>query len=179
MIVTGGVLKGRSLTAPKDLTTRPVTDKTRQAIFNSLGDIDGMIVLDLFAGSGALGIEALSRGATHAVFVDKTSDSIAALNHNIATLKLGELTTALHQDVSKYLTAQARREIFDLIFVDPPYRALNLNVVESATDLLQLNGILVLSSSSKAEIPEHLGELTKIKSKIYGDTKITYFKKSA
>ena len=117
MRVVAGRFKGRTLHAPKGRATRPTSDKVREAIFSVLGDVEGTTVLDLFAGSGALGIEALSRGAVHAVFVENDEQALASLRRNLAELDVG--AEVQRRDALAFLRA-ARHE-FDLVFVDPPY----------------------------------------------------------
>ena len=117
MRVVAGEFKGRRLAAPRGARTRPTADRVREALFSMLGDVSGARVLDLYAGSGALGIEALSRGAESAVFVERDRAALAALERNLeATGARGEVR---RQDVARFL---ARPEgTFDLVFCDPPY----------------------------------------------------------
>jgi 16S rRNA (guanine966-N2)-methyltransferase len=117
MRVVAGEFKGRRLVAPRGFRTRPTADRVREALFSMLGDVSGARVLDLYAGSGALGIEALSRGAESAVFVERDRAALAALARNLeVTGARGEVR---RQDVARFL---ARPEgTFDLLFCDPPY----------------------------------------------------------
>jgi 16S rRNA (guanine966-N2)-methyltransferase len=121
MRVIAGEFGGRSLATPDGLATRPTTEKVRQAVFNSLmsaGLLDGSRVADLFAGSGALGIEALSRGASSAVFVERDRDALRALRQNIDVLGLDDRTTVVPTDVLAWVSAMRN---VDLVLVDPPY----------------------------------------------------------
>lgn len=121
MRVVAGDLRGRRIEAPISDATRPTTDKVRQAVFNALGSldvVDGARVLDLFAGTGAMGIEALSRGATHCVFVERDRDALVILKKNIAALGLSDCSTVLALDAT---TAASRQFDIDLIIADPPY----------------------------------------------------------
>ena len=121
MRVISGALGGRRLVTPDGLTTRPTTDKVRQAVFNSLShqiELDGAVVVDLFAGSGALGIEALSRGAARATFVERDRAALTALRANIEALGLAQRATVVATDVLAW--APAARGI-DVAFADPPY----------------------------------------------------------
>src|SRR5206468_838844 len=125
MRIVGGRLRGRTLTAPKSRAIRPTTDRLRQALFNVLahayGDpISGARVLDLFAGTGALGLEALSRGAAFALFVDNGAEARALLRENVAALGLGGATRIFRRDATK-LGAAHPLEPFSLTFLDPPY----------------------------------------------------------
>ncbi len=120
MRVVAGELKGRRLAAPAGGATRPTTDRVREAVFNALASIDAVVdarVLDLYAGSGALGIEALSRGAAHCTFVERDRAALAAIDENIATLGLGDRARVL---VADGIAAAARVDA-DLAFADPPY----------------------------------------------------------
>lgn len=119
--VVSGEFGGRRLVVPDGVATRPTTDKVRQAVFNSLdsaGLIDGAVVADLFAGSGALGIEALSRGAATCVFVERDRAALQALRSNIAALGLADRTTVVASDVPAWVPALRG---VDLALIDPPY----------------------------------------------------------
>jgi 16S rRNA (guanine966-N2)-methyltransferase len=119
--VVAGRFGGRRLTAPAGSATRPTSDRVREALFSVLGDVSGLEVLDLFAGSGALGIEALSRGAASVVFVERAPPAVKALATNIATLGI---EARVHSgDARAFLRkARAAGETYDLVFLDPPYR---------------------------------------------------------
>jgi 16S rRNA (guanine966-N2)-methyltransferase len=115
--VVAGSFKGRRLAAPRGTRTRPTADRVREALFSMLGDVGGTRVLDLYAGSGALGIEALSRGADSAVFVERDAKAIAAIERNLVAV--GAEATVVRRDVMRFL---ARADgAFDLVFCDPPY----------------------------------------------------------
>jgi 16S rRNA (guanine966-N2)-methyltransferase len=115
--VVAGTFKGRRLAAPRGRRTRPTADRVREALFSMLGDVGGARVLDLYAGSGALGIEALSRGADSAVFVERDAQAVAAIERNLAAV--GVEANVVRQDVARFL---ARADgAFDLVFCDPPY----------------------------------------------------------
>jgi 16S rRNA (guanine966-N2)-methyltransferase len=115
--IVAGSFKGRRLVAPRGSRTRPTADRVREALFSMLGDVEGASVLDLYAGSGALGIEALSRGAESAVFVERDSQAVAAIERNLAAV--GADARIVRQDVGRFL---GRAEgTYDLVFCDPPY----------------------------------------------------------
>jgi 16S rRNA (guanine966-N2)-methyltransferase len=120
MRVVAGELGGRRLTAPRGRATRPTAARTREALFSILGDIAGARVLDLFAGSGALGIEALSRGAANATFVDSQQSAIDAIVANRAALDLERRSVVLHADIRENRWAVSGAS-YDLVFADPPY----------------------------------------------------------
>lgn len=180
MKITAGQYKGRIIIVPKFDSLRPITDRVRQSIFNVLGhELRGKIVLDLYAGTGALGLEALSRWADQVVFVDKNKQATATIKKNVDQPLFKNQSHVVLGDLSAYILSNRRLgQVFDLIFIDPPYAELDLTIVARAADLLQLRGLVILSSSSRAQIPKKIGSLTTVKTKIYGDTKITYLRKT-
>jgi 16S rRNA (guanine966-N2)-methyltransferase len=123
MRVIAGQLGGRRLRAPSGRVTRPTSDRVREALFSMLGQLDGLAALDLFAGSGALGIEALSRGAASAVFVERDGAALRVLRENLDALGLtAPLAQVRRAQASSALQiARRRRETYDLLFIDPPY----------------------------------------------------------
>jgi 16S rRNA (guanine966-N2)-methyltransferase len=122
MRVIAGLYGGRRLTAPKGAGTRPTADRVREALFSILGSLDGLRVLDLYAGAGTLGIEALSRGAAWATFVEHARPASAALQANLDTL--GIAADVVRKDTRSFLRdASAQRHTYDLVFLDPPYRS--------------------------------------------------------
>lgn len=123
MRVISGTARGRRLVAPEGPTTRPTPDRVREATFNALGSLGAVVdatVLDLFAGSGAMGIEALSRGAAHVTFVDQDRAARAALDANLATTALADRATVVAAPVDRFL-AMAGDQRWDLALIDPPY----------------------------------------------------------
>jgi 16S rRNA (guanine(966)-N(2))-methyltransferase RsmD len=119
--IVAGRLGGRRIAAPRGAATRPTSDRVREALFSILGPLDGLRVLDLFAGSGALGLEALSRGAAAATFVDSAHGAVKALQANLAALDLE--AEVRRQDARAFLgNAESEHRAYDLVFVDPPYR---------------------------------------------------------
>lgn len=163
---------------PKGRDVRPTLDKVREAVFNILGGgVKGCRVLDLYAGSGGLGIEAISRGAEFAVFSDHNLKCIKAINENLQRLGLNERTKVLKFDAGRALRYLASRsEAFDLIFLDPPYgdarKSLQM-VSESAT--LSPSSIVVVEHHKGEAMPEHAGGLTLKKAARYGDTTISIY----
>lgn len=123
--VITGTAKGRRLVCPPDARIRPATDRLKTALFNILFDVEELRVLDLFAGCGAVGIEALSRGAAHATFVDSYAPAVEAIRENLAACRLAERATVVEADCATWTETAARRPAggtgFDLVFVDPPY----------------------------------------------------------
>ncbi len=198
MRVTGGELRGRPLVAPRGLATRPTADKVREAIFNVLAargaPLAGAAVLDLFAGTGSLGIEALSRGAARAVFVEAAGPSLAALARNLERLGLasGGRAAVRRGDALRLLDRLAAEGArFDLVFVDPPYgRGLAAAAVErlAAAGLVAPGGVVVAEHAAADPMPERTaaasraapGEpagagLVRVDSRRYGRTALTLY----
>ncbi|HSQ37401.1 MAG TPA: 16S rRNA (guanine(966)-N(2))-methyltransferase RsmD [Acidimicrobiia bacterium] len=172
MRVIAGIAKGRRLLAPRGEGTRPMMDRAREGLFSSLGGtVAGARVLDLYAGTGSLGLEALSRGAADAVFVERGRAALAALRANVAAVGLGGEVVA--GDVDTYLERAAGP--FDLVFVDPPY-ARPLASVERALGRL----VRLLAAGGTVVLHRRAGEglgllpgLAVIDRRRYGDTEIT------
>jgi 16S rRNA (guanine966-N2)-methyltransferase len=174
MRVIAGRYGGRRLTAPKGRRTRPTSERVREALFAMLGDIEGARVLDLFAGTGALGIEALSRGAGRAVFVECDRAALEALQSNLAALGLaGEQAQLRRERAEEALRgARKRKETYDLILIDPPYgQALRLGprLSTALAGVLAPGGRVVLEHDRRT--PIDLG-LALEKERRYGDTTI-------
>jgi 16S rRNA (guanine966-N2)-methyltransferase len=160
MRVIAGKAKGRRLKAPTT-GTRPMTDRIRAALFSSLGDIEGRRVLDLYAGSGSLGLEALSRGAAEAIFVENARDAIFKLRQNIEETGFTSLARVEWDDVASVLNRTAEERV-DLIFVDPPY-SMPAAVTRATLETIVTNGYLsdtgsiVLHRPAKETPPSPLG----------------------
>jgi 16S rRNA (guanine966-N2)-methyltransferase len=179
MRITTGTLGGRTVTAPKAAGTRPMADKVRAALFNVIGDVSGAIVLDAYAGSGAVGFEAVSRGALRVVAVEGARQPIMAIKANQEALDL-TWGYELHQStietwLARWVARPTEMPAFDLIVADPPYDRLRPDVLEKLGSLLLSDGILVVSHSSRLEPPE-LTRLTLIDHKTYGDSTLSFYK---
>lgn len=180
MRVITGSAKGRKLKAPKGLTTRPTTDRVKEALFNILGSkVSDAIILDLFAGSGALAIEALSRGAERAVLVDGSPQAIEAIKHNLTVTRLSAQVEVLRQDVYHVLRALGEKaESFDLIFLDPPYLQGHghrvLGLIERF-GLLAKDGLIVVEASKTDSLPQEVGALMLRRRDNYGDTSLYFY----
>ncbi len=135
MRVIAGSLRGRRLVAPRGEATRPTADRVRQALFDVLGDVAAAEVADLYAGTGALGIEALSRGAAHASFVEHAPAALAALRRNVGALGLAERANVIPLRIERARAALERRAPFRLVLCDPPWR-LSLEVAPAVAKLL-------------------------------------------
>jgi 16S rRNA (guanine966-N2)-methyltransferase len=170
MRVIAGELGGRRLRSPRGTGTRPTSERVREALFSMLGDVSGLRVLDLFAGSGSLGIEALSRGAAAATFVERSPRALAALRGNITALGLAERARVVEGDA---LTALRLPGKYDLIFLDPPYAAaagpLAGALARGLAGVLAAGGRVVSESDRRA--PLEL-ELPLRRERRYGDTMI-------
>jgi 16S rRNA (guanine966-N2)-methyltransferase len=178
MRVVGGSLRGRILAAPKTQAIRPTADRLRESLFNILihayGDpITGARVLDLFAGTGALGIEALSRGATFALFVDDGTEARALLRENVATLGLGGVSRIFRRDATKLGPAHPV-EPFSLAFLDPPYgQGLAERALVSARSggWLKPDALIVVEEAKKSAFAAPEG-FTEIERRGYDDTEL-------
>src|SRR5215210_6365724 len=151
MRIVAGSRKGHTIYAPQGLETRPTGDRVREAAFNLIGPVDGTAVLDLFAGSGAMGLEALSRGAERAVFVDSNRDACRAVERNLEQLRLAGARVVC-DDVLRFVANE--RGSYDLILVDPPYElveSLQMRLAHYLPGLLTDDGLLVFESSSRDE----------------------------
>ncbi len=168
MRVVAGLAGGRRLRAPAGRKVRPTSERVREALFNSLGSldaVDGATVLDLFAGTGALGIEALSRGAAAATFVDADIEAVRAIKDNLAVTGLGERARVVHADVFRFL-ADSPPVAVDVAFADPPY---------AFTDWPRLLASLparLVAIEARAHIEMPAGWRA-LRSKRYGDTVVT------
>ncbi len=187
MRISGGIAKGRRILTKKALHARddrtgirPTSAKVRQAIFNILGErITGSRFLDLYAGSGAVGIEAVSRGADRVVFVE--ADQIAAKNIKDFIDRFGfkDKSIVIMDKASLFLSKT--EDQFDIIFVDPPYASDEIDTVLPMIDrlpVLRHEGIVIAEHSSKRTLPEMSGDLMLVKRYKYGDTALTLFKKT-
>lgn len=175
MRIIAGTHKGATIFAPAGGMTRPTADKVRGAIFNILGPVQNLAVLDLFAGSGALGLEALSRGAAQAILVESRPAALKTIIRNITKLKLPN-ARAVRRDYLAFLKDAAKKgRRYDLIFVDPPYKMLRVVEPELGKWLpvvVSEGGMAVVESDLRQEVSLP-GELAK--EKIYGDTRVRFF----
>ena len=176
MRVVAGSLRGRHVIAPEGESTRPTTDRARQATFNSLdsfGFVDEAKVVDLFAGSGAMGIEALSRGATSCAFVERDRKALDAIRQNIATLDLGERTSVISGDV---MTAVVAMRNVDLVLADPPYDFENWSrLLEILVSVLAPGGVVVAESGREIKALEGWEIL---RSKRYGRAWVAFLQRA-
>ena len=182
MKITGGKSRGRPLASLKGMEIRPTSSKVREAIFNILGqDMTGIKVLDLFAGTGILGIEALSRGAEGAVFIDKSDKAINIINKNLAHCGYQDICRVLKRDILKGFSIESlpAKLGINLVFIDPPY---GKGIIHPVMEMLSGSGILagqaliITESSKNDKLPERIETLLLSDTRIYGETKIDIFK---
>lgn len=180
MRIIGGSERGRRLSSLKGQTTRPTADMVKEALFNMLAErTDGAVVLDLFAGSGALGIEALSRGAERATFVENDRRAVAVIRDNLERSALAVHATVLPYDALKAVPQLGRTgQQFDLIFADPPYRrqlAAALVPALASAQLLADDGRIVIEHDRQEELPLRSANIGQIRAVRYGDTVLTFY----
>jgi len=170
--ICGGRYRSIRLKCPAS-TVRPTTDRVKEAIFSALAHyLHDSIVLDLFAGSGSLGIESISRGAAKVTFVDKSRECINFIKQNLQSIDAKEISVVIQSEARTYINSCDKT--FDLIFMDPPYhKGLASELTPHVYNLLNPGGILVVEHSTKELIP-----LAAWKTKQYGETAISYFLRS-
>jgi 16S rRNA (guanine(966)-N(2))-methyltransferase RsmD len=180
MRVIAGEFKGRRLVAPRGHVTRPTADQVRLALMDALGPwLPAARVLDLYAGAGGVGLEALSRGAAHATFVERDAQAIRALAANISTLGVGPRARIVRQDVLRATDALAQAgERFTIVFLDPPYAAPVDSVLDRVVraGLLDPAGVLVAQHPTKQPPREALGPLRASRARKFGETTLTFFR---
>lgn len=180
MRVVAGSAKGRPLKSVPGIGTRPTTDKVKEAIFSMIGPyFDGGTVLDLFAGTGGLGIEALSRGMERAVFIDMESKSIDTIKANLKSTGFETSAEIYRNEAGRAIKALEKRKYnFDLVFLDPPYRIKNGNalMLEMASrGLLREGALLVLEYESSYTYPEEISGFFHLRTAKYGETTVSIY----
>lgn len=176
MRVITGTARGRRLTAPEGLDVRPTTDKVKEAVFSAIQfELAGAAVLDLFAGSGQMGIEALSRGASKAVFVDNSPKAVKCVGENIRAAKFERSAQILSRDSFDYIRLTA--ETFDIIILDPPYRKGHIaEVLPLAAKKLNKGGSIICEYESEMDEPQAPEGLELKKTYRYGKINVTIFR---
>ena len=179
MRVIAGTARGRRLKELQGMDTRPTTDKVKESLFNIIQfEIQDRKILDLFGGTGQLGIEALSRGANSAVFVDQREDACKIIRENLRRTKLESQGKVVRSDYLDYL--RRSREKFDIILLDPPYAEVFLeNALKCITeiDILKTDGIIVAERPVEKELPFEFEGFTRSKDYKYGKTLLTIYRK--
>jgi 16S rRNA (guanine966-N2)-methyltransferase len=179
MRIVAGRLKGLNFVAPKGFKTHPMSDKVRGGLFNTLGDIKGLTILDVYSGSGALSFEAVSRGAKHAISIEADVAAHKVITQNVSTLGVEGEVKATRAYIKSWLNrVSSKMEAFDIITADPPYNEAqqNLNTIDRFERVLKVGGILVLSWPGNLDIPDIKG-VNIVKINNYGDAQLVFYKK--
>ncbi len=179
MRIIAGNFKGRRLETPANYDIRPTSEMVKEALFSMLmNDIHNSVFVDLFSGTGAVGLEALSRGAEKVYLVDRSRESVSIIRNNVNKIGCQSQANILASD---YRVAMDRiNEPVDIIFADPPYEeGYNLEILESVenSDLLNDDGILIIEHSKKFDMPERYENLEAFKEKKYGKKALTFYRK--
>ncbi len=196
MRIIGGTAKGRRLLTAKGLAIRPTQDRVKESLFNIIGEnIVGAEFLDLFAGAGSIGLEALSRGARHGVFVEKNPYHVEILRKNLERCKFSQNADIYCEDVLKFLRrvgrlhrkdptrSEAPIKSFDFIFADPPYG--NPELVQDtlrrldSSDLLAKEGQIIIEHSKRVALPEVLSRIVLFRQKYFGDTVLSFYREKS
>ena len=175
MRIIAGERRGARIAAPKGERTRPTSDRAREAAFNLIGPVEGAAVLDLFAGSGAMGLEALSRGAARCVFAESDRAACKVIQGNLAKLRLTGASVLCKDAFQALREERAAGRVYDLVLADPPYEAwggLEARLGDAVAPLLAPDGLLVVETAARVEpqLP-----LTLVTSRRYGSARITLF----
>ncbi len=170
-----GTFGGRVIEGSGTNRTHPMGERIRGSLFNIIGtEIADAKVLDAFAGSGSLGLEALSRGAQYATFIERDRVAQNVITNNIKTLGVANVTKLVKAPVASWL--ETTEEQFDIIFADPPYHDLQLSTVMRLTKVLKPNGLMVLSYTGRGEVPTGLGVVV-VDNRSYGDAVLAFYRK--
>ncbi len=180
MRVIAGEFRGRRLDPIEGMDIRPTSDKVKGSLFNIFGDaVIDSVFLDLFGGTGGIGIEALSRGAKHVVFVDTDIKSVKVLKGNLDRLNINENVEVLNSDYSTAIAKlYSNKKEFDIIFIDPPYsNGMAQNALKEIDEnpILSQSGLIVVEHDSKDEMPSGIGRLYMYRSKQYGNTTLSFY----
>ena len=187
MRVIAGEFRGRKLKGPPSDRTRPTSDRLRETLFNVLAPrIEGAMFLDLCAGTGAVGIEALSRGAQHVMFVDQSRQMCALIEENVSALSIDhKRLRIITAESSKYLRsyAQSEPDLFDIIYFDPPYANDHYSVVNLISDtggqLLTEDALVIVEHHKKKELAQEVGKLKRYRVLKQGDSVLSFYQWSA
>lgn len=176
MRVIAGELKGRQIVAPSGHRTHPMSEKVRGGLFNVLGDLDGLGVLDAFAGSGALSIEAVSRGAKTVVAIDIDKKANTVLKQNLITLNIKNRIKAINANASGWSDNNLDLQ-FDIVIVAPPYDDIKMPILNKLVKHVKPGALYVLDWPGKMEIPD-FDTLVQVRAKNYGDAQLVFYKKT-
>jgi 16S rRNA (guanine966-N2)-methyltransferase len=176
--IISGRYGGRKIEAPDNSRTHPMGERIRNALFNSIGeDVQGAAVLDAFAGTGAVGLEALSRGATHVTFVERDRIAQKILAKNVTLLRAEDGVSIVRAPVSGWIETAGEKE-FDLIFADPPYHDTQFSTVHKLFGLLKPGGLMVLSHPGRSEVPTRPGVVV-VDNRSYGNANLTFYRRES
>ena len=177
MRIIAGHLGGRQFVSPKGNRTHPMSDKARGALFNALGDITGLTVLDAFAGSGGIGFEAISRGAEHVTAIDIETNAFKAITESAEALGCVDQIEIVRANVGGWFKSSRQDKRYDIIVCDPPYDALQLPIIERLSSKINVGGVIVVSLPPKARLimPERCEPLLV---KDYGDITLQFFRRT-
>lgn len=181
MRIVAGEFRGRRLHSPKNINIRPTSDRVREAIFNIIMPyLPDARVLDLFAGTGALGLEALSRGAAQAVFVDENLEAIRLILENVKICGVQDRAEIIHGQVDRVIRRFTRQgqmiTRFQVVFLDPPYgKGYVERTINSLTHLTSDTGLVVAEHHAKDSLPLQLGDWALSRERKYGDTKVSFY----
>lgn len=177
MRIISGKLSGRQFEAPKTHRTHPMSERMRGALFNTLGDINDLSILDAFGGSGALSFDALSRGAASSLITEVDKTAHKTIVENIARLGLQNSTKVVRANVSGWSDNNPDVQ-FDLVLCNPPFDKLDLSLIQKLTRHIKPSGLLVLSWPTKTIEPELQGlDMAAVKEKSYGDAQLVFYRK--
>ncbi len=178
MRVVTGTAKGKNIITLSGETLRPTASRVKEALFSAIQfDIEGRRVLDLFAGSGQLGIEALSRGAERCVFIDESQEAISVIQKNLLSTDLNSKSSVSRNDFRSYL--KMCRDKFDIVFIDPPYHSgFYGEALELAARVLSDYGMIICEYPAEVEVPETVGEFITFKKYRYGRIHISIYKRA-
>jgi 16S rRNA (guanine966-N2)-methyltransferase len=176
MRIIAGNLGGRQFSSPHGHRTRPMSDKIRGALFNALGDINGLTVLDAFAGSGALAYEAISRGASRAIAIDSDRSAQLTIAENTKELGLGSKLKLIKASANAWLSTT--QEIFDIVLCDPPYDDLQTNLLVKLADRAKPGALVVLSLPPNANF-KLSANFELLSQKSYGDATLTFYRRTS
>ncbi len=177
--IIAGKYGGRKIEAPDNRRTHPMGERVRNAMFNSIGsEIQGADVLDAFAGTGSVGLEALSRGARHCTFVERDKIALKILANNIVSLQADEQCELIRTSVNNWIEIKSEGR-YDIIFADPPYHDLQLSTVSKLFSLLKPNGLMVLSHTGRGEGPNLENGIVVVDNRSYGNAYLTSFRREA
>lgn len=173
--IIAGIYGSRFIEAPSGFTTHPMGERVRNALFNMLGDVSGKTILDPFAGSGAISIEAVSRGARQAVAIEKDRKAQSVIATNIAALGLQDKIQLIRANCRAWSSTNEDK-FFDIIIADPPYNDMNLSTISIIIRHLKPNGLMVLSHSGRESAPTVNGVVV-VDNKSYGDAALAVYRK--